>query len=167
MKILDSNSSQMRPVVSWNRRWFRLYRNGMLVCFDDYSAHQLMFEFDLKSLCVSHDDVMYPDAGSGKPWIISVLLKNQDGRRLLLETDCEECMEKWARLILGSLTHKSKPIQRVNTPPVAKKPPDTRIKLHKETNNQIMRRQSPLPISPKPTQNSQFVNDISPSETSG
>ena len=159
MKISDGNSSQVRPRVNWNRRWFLLHRNGMLLCYDSYSANQLMFEFDLQSLCVSHDDVIYPDAGSNKPWIISVLLRNQDGKRLLLETDCEECMEKWAQLILESLTHRSKHMQYVSTPPIAMKPLVIDIQLQKELNNQLIQRHSPLPISPKPTQNSQFVLD--------
>lgn len=168
MKVFDASSTQLKPRVSWNRRWFLLHSNGMLLCYDSYSANQVMFEFDLKSLCVSRDDVIYPESGSDKPWIICVLLRNQNGRRLLLETDCEECMERWAQLILESLTKQTSSTRRVFTPPIAKKPPVTGINLQKELNDQIMLRHSPLPISPKPTQKSQFVlNDASPSETSG
>ena len=100
VKILTGNSSQLTAHVEWSRRWLQLYSNGILKCYDSCYAEQLVFIYDLISLHVSADDLVYPDGG--KPWIISVGVKER-GEKLLLEADCEECMERWAELMTRSL----------------------------------------------------------------
>ncbi|KAI6655531.1 hypothetical protein LOD99_2030 [Oopsacas minuta] len=127
MKILQGNFSNIRPHVNWARRWFQLHKNGTLMCYDSFYADQLLFTFDFKSLKVSRRDVMYPDGGSGKPWIISVGIRDLE-ETILLEVDCEECMEKWAELILDSLTQNVSSPTRILKPP-ANKP--TALKLPK------------------------------------
>ena len=104
MKIC--NTSQLTTHAEWNRRWIQLYNNGTLKCYDSCFANHLVFRHDLISLHVSADDLVYPDGVSGKPWIISVGLKER-GEKLLLEADCEECMERWAESMTQSLTTNS------------------------------------------------------------
>ena len=93
MRKLANSKSHLTPQVAWKRRWFVLYSDGTLKCYDTCYAKQLEF-----SLHVSADDLVYPDGMSGKPWIISVRAEER-GEKLLLEADCEECMERWAELM--------------------------------------------------------------------
>ena len=105
-KILTGNTSHPTPHIDWNRRWFELYRNGILKCYDScYADHQVF------SLHVSVNDLMYPYGMSGKPWIISVGMRER-GEKLLLEADCEECMERWAELMTQSVSTESSDIRR-------------------------------------------------------
>ena len=85
--------------ADWTRRWFQLHNTGILKCYDNCYADQLVFEIDLQSEHVSHDDVIYPASEYGKPWILSVMRRGRE-EELLLEADCEECMKKWAKFIL-------------------------------------------------------------------
>ena len=87
----------------WTRRWFQLNKKGILRCYDSCYADHLVYEIDLQSEHVSHDDVMYPASEYGKPWILSVMRRGRE-EELLLEADCEECMERWAQFIQASLT---------------------------------------------------------------
>ena len=103
VKILTGNASQLTPHIEWNRRWLQLYSNGILKCYNNYNADQLVFRLDLISLHVSVNDLKYPDGVSGKPWIITVGIKER-GEKLLLEADCEECMERWAELMTQSVS---------------------------------------------------------------
>ena len=125
VKILTGNSSQLTAHVKWSRRWLQLYSNSILKCYDSCYAEQLVFRYDLISLHVSADDLVYPDGVSGKPWIISVGIKER-GEKLLLEADCKECMERWAELMTRSLAaniiNESSDIRRDTKPPVKVKP---------------------------------------------
>ena len=89
--------------VDWTRKWFQLSNTGILRCYNSCYADQLVFEVDLQSEHVSHDDVIYPASEYGKPWILSVM-RRERGEKLLLEADCEECMERWVQEIQISLS---------------------------------------------------------------
>ena len=119
------NTSQLTTHAEWNRRWIQLYNNGTLKCYDSCFANHLVFRHDLISLHVSADDLVYPDGVSGKPWIISVGLKER-GEKLLLEADCEECMERWAKLMTQFLNpnfkNETSAIRRATLPLVKAKP---------------------------------------------
>ncbi|KAI6650668.1 hypothetical protein LOD99_7719 [Oopsacas minuta] len=103
MKMLSGNTEQQELNNDWERRWFQLHNTGVLKCYDSYNADQMVFRIDLKSIHVSRDDVIYPVSIPGKPWIVSVGMRERD-EEMLLEADCEECMERWAQLILKSLS---------------------------------------------------------------
>ena len=89
--------------ADWTRRWFLLNNTGILRCYDSCYADHLVYEIDLQSEHISHDDIIYPASEYGKPWILSVMRKER-GEKLLLEADCEECMERWTQFIQTSLS---------------------------------------------------------------
>ena len=102
-KVVSSKTKQQGLDTDWTRRWFRLHNSGILKCYDNCYADQLVFEVDLQSEHVSHDDVIYPASEYGKPWILSVM-RRERGEKLLLEADCEECIKKWTKFILTFLS---------------------------------------------------------------
>ena len=98
MKIVSTNTKQRKLNADWTRRWFKLINTGILRCYDSCYADNLVYEIDLQSEHISHDDIIYPASEYGKPWILSVM-RRERGEKLLLEADCEECMKKWAKFI--------------------------------------------------------------------
>ncbi|KAI6650667.1 hypothetical protein LOD99_7718 [Oopsacas minuta] len=112
MKMLSGNTEQQELNNDWERRWFQLHNTGVLKCYDSYNADQMVFRIDLKSIHVSRDDVIYPVSIPGKPWIVSVGMRERD-EEMLLEADCEECMERWAQLILKSLSMEPNNVETV------------------------------------------------------